>query len=96
MTLYGDRLFDEDWKFCEDSVVDASGISFDDSGWRTLTLPHDFSIERRYPKDDRHVGPFVKGIKDSISTGNIPGGTGCVSYWTNGLPGNRSASVSMV
>lgn len=75
-TLYGDRLFDEDWKFCEDSVVDASGISFDDSSWRTLTLPHDFSIERRYPKDDQHVGPFVKGIKDSVSTGNIPGGTG--------------------
>ena len=80
VTLYGDRLFDEDWKFCEDSVVDASGISFDDSGWRTLTLPHDFSIERRYPKDDRHVGPFVKGIKDSISTGNIPGGTGWQAF----------------
>lgn len=67
--MYSDRLFDEGWKFREDAPADASGTSFDDSDWRTLTLPHDFSIERR-------PSPFRKDIKDSISTGNIPGGTG--------------------
>lgn len=67
--MYSDRLFDEGWKFSEDDPVEASGTSFDDSDWRMLTLPHDFSIERR-------PSPFRKDIKDSISTGNIPGGTG--------------------
>lgn len=67
--LYGDRLFDTGWKFSEDAPAEASDIAFDDSAWRTLTLPHDFSIERC-------PSPFVKGLKDSISTGHLPGGTG--------------------
>lgn len=74
--LYADRLFDEGWKFCEEAPADALDVSFDDSSWRTLTLPHDFSIERRYPDNGNSAGPFVKGLKDSISTGNLPGGTG--------------------
>lgn len=71
-----DRLLNEGWKFSEEVSADASSFSFDDSTWRILTLPHDFSIERRYPDDGNSVGPFVKGLKDSISTGNLPGGTG--------------------
>lgn len=39
--------FNEGWRFClEDGAsMDASGKGFDDSGWRQLNLPHDWSIE---------------------------------------------------
>lgn len=39
------QLFDTDWKFCQDAQPEASSPSLDDSGWRTLDLPHDWSIE---------------------------------------------------
>lgn len=37
--------FDGNWRFKKDSVIDASSMSFDDSKWRALDLPHDWSIE---------------------------------------------------
>lgn len=37
--------FDADWRFIKDSVVNAEQISFDDSKWRILDLPHDWGIE---------------------------------------------------
>ena len=43
------------WKFnlCEKGVVrDCSSPSFDDSSWRTLDVPHDWSIEGRYDKSN--------------------------------------------
>lgn len=39
------RPFDNDWKFIKDSLTEAEDPAFDDSGWRTLDLPHDWSIE---------------------------------------------------
>ena len=43
------------WKFnlCEEGVVrDCSSPSFDDTSWRTLDVPHDWSIEGRYDKSN--------------------------------------------
>ena len=47
-----DRLFDEDWKFhrgrCPTTTAALSSCadpSFNDSGWRDVRLPHDWSIE---------------------------------------------------
>lgn len=39
------RLFDYDWKFALGDFPAASEINFDDSNWRILNLPHDWSIE---------------------------------------------------
>ena len=74
----GQTLFDADWKFTETEAetTEASSPEYNDANWRTVSLPHDFSIERNNHSDSLHIGPFLKGIKDSISTGNIPGGTG--------------------
>ena len=68
-------LFDADWKFMEDAPENATQVSFDDSQWRSVTLPHDFIIEHDFTGKNG-IGPFLKDIKDSISTGNTPGGTG--------------------
>jgi beta-galactosidase len=37
--------FDHDWKFLLGDPSGAQSSSFDEAGWRTLTLPHDWSIE---------------------------------------------------
>ena len=47
-----DRLFDADWQFLRGDVVGAEQAAFDDSGWRTLDVPHDWTIEDLPPKAD--------------------------------------------
>lgn len=44
-------LFDASWKFFLGDDQDASKPTFDDARWRTLTLPHDWSIEHCVDKD---------------------------------------------
>jgi len=58
------RKFNFNWKFCKGDNVDGFKGTFDDSAWRTVDLPHDFSIE----------GPFKKEY--ASSTGYLPGGIG--------------------
>jgi beta-galactosidase len=43
-------LLDFDWKFIHSDSVQAEHTDYDDSHWRTLNLPHDWSIE--YPYDE--------------------------------------------
>jgi len=43
-------LLDPDWKFVHGDSVQAEHPNFDDSHWRALDLPHDWSIE--YPYDE--------------------------------------------
>ena len=44
-------LLDADWKFIHADSVQAEQPDFDDSQWRTLDLPHDWSIEYPYDED---------------------------------------------
>lgn len=37
--------FDDDWKFILDSINTYNGADVNDASWRTLNLPHDWSIE---------------------------------------------------
>ena len=49
---------------------------FDDSGWRTLDLPHDWSIEDLPDQDGVNViGPFSKVSPGKMGTGYFIGGT---------------------
>ena len=43
--VHRDMLFSEGWKFHLGDVDKAKDPAFDDSAWRTLDLPHDWSIE---------------------------------------------------
>ena len=56
--------FNEDWRFHLGDVKGADGKSFDDSDWRTLNLPHDYSIEQ----------DFDSSI--DVNSGALPGGIG--------------------
>lgn len=44
-------LIDFNWKFQLGDVKNAKDVSFDDSNWRVLDLPHDWSIEGKFDKD---------------------------------------------
>ncbi len=58
--------FDNKWKFFLGSLVNAQDVGFDDSKWRTLNLPHDWSIE----------GEFSVNNPASPGGGALPGGIG--------------------
>ncbi|HEY4323544.1 MAG TPA: glycoside hydrolase family 2 TIM barrel-domain containing protein [Mucilaginibacter sp.] len=45
-------LMDRDWKFFLDDDKNASEVSFNDNTWRKLDLPHDWSIEGEFKKDE--------------------------------------------
>jgi len=77
MTLNRDRLFDDGWKFIRDSIPGAEQPSFDDSKWRSLDLPHDWSIEDLSGgTSDKQIGPFSKDSPGQFATGHTIGGIG--------------------
>jgi len=45
-------LMDRNWKFFLGDDKAASGIGFNDNSWRLLDLPHDWSIEGEFKKDE--------------------------------------------
>jgi beta-galactosidase len=45
-----DQLFDSDWRFLRSDAPGAENPAFDDSHWRKLDVPHDWSIEDLPPK----------------------------------------------
>lgn len=58
--------FNGGWKFHLGDVPEAPMPEFDDSGWRTLSLPHDWAIE----------GDFSEHHPAGAGGGALPGGTG--------------------
>lgn len=69
--------FDAGWRFAKDSTITAAEPGFDDSKWRTVDLPHDWSIEDLpNQKADTVVGPFSRSSIGKASTGFTVGGTG--------------------
>src|SRR5581483_3527235 len=74
-----DRSFDSGWRFLRADAPGAEAIAFDDSKWRTLNVPHDWSIEDLPPQEDspKRVGPFDPDHSEGgASTGHVLGGTG--------------------
>lgn len=45
------QLFNFDWKFKAGDIENAQQISFNDTDWRSLDLPHDFQFEQPWDKD---------------------------------------------
>ncbi|MDO7172354.1 glycoside hydrolase family 2 TIM barrel-domain containing protein [Mariniflexile sp. AS56] len=44
--------FNANWKFVQEDVAGAEQMAFDDASWRTLNLPHDWSIEGAYDESN--------------------------------------------
>ncbi len=58
--------FDTAWRFFEGAAAGAEEPAFDDSQWRSLDVPHDWSIE----------GPFSQTNKTGGAGGFLPSGVG--------------------
>lgn len=46
----GKQLFNEGWRFWLGDTLIAKNETFDDSSWKKLVLPHDWSIEQNSTK----------------------------------------------
>ena len=69
-------LFDKDWRFRKDSLIQAESSSYNDATWRKLDLPHDWSIEDLPVQiPDSIVGPFSKAAVSQRDGGFLVGGT---------------------
>jgi beta-galactosidase len=70
-------LFDKDWRFKKDSVIQAESPGYNDSRWRKMDLPHDWSIEDLPNQEKDSVqGPFTKAAVSKGATGYTEGGIG--------------------
>jgi beta-galactosidase len=69
--------FDEGWHFLKDSLSGAENPDFNDSNWRILDVPHDWSIEDLPGQNSEDIiGPFDKSAIDRMSSGYLVGGIG--------------------
>lgn len=59
-----DNNFNKGWKFYLGTSSSAQNKNFDDSSWKSVTLPHDFSISQSYT------------TSGEAESGFLPGGTG--------------------
>ncbi len=77
-TDWGERKtkIDQDWKFYRGVMEDAAKEAFDDTGWRVLDVPHDWSVEPLEQSDSLSVGPFSKESAGGFATGQTVGGVG--------------------
>lgn len=69
------QLFDNDWKFLLGDTSEAGSKDFNDENWRSLDLPHDWSIEgQTHPKNPTGNGGgyFPAGIGWYRKTFNVP------------------------
>ena len=58
--------FNSGWRFCLGDPAEAQSRDFDDTGWRALTLPHDWAIEGKFSADN----------PSGTGGGALPGGIG--------------------
>jgi len=69
--------FDDGWRFIKDSLSGAEDPDFNDSSWRILDVPHDWSIEDLPGQNGEDIiGPFDKSAIDRMSSGYLVGGIG--------------------
>ena len=69
-----ETLFDKNWKFYLGSIANAEQPIFNDSMWRILDLPHDWSVEPlSLQRENITIGPFSRMSEGFIDTGHMVG-----------------------
>jgi beta-galactosidase len=66
-------LFNSNWKFHKGDVARGQAMDFNDQEWRTLSLPHDWSIEGKFSREWASGTAFLPaGIGWYRKTFNVP------------------------
>ena len=73
--------FDENWRFLKADAPGAEVATFDDSGWREVRVPHDWSIE----------GPFDQNNKTGGAGAFLPAGIGWYRKTFSMPPGSEES-----
>jgi len=83
--------FDPGWLFHYGDASGASAASYDDSGWRGLSVPHDWSIEGRTPPSD----PYSQSASSTGRGGYLPSGIGWYRkhFSLAGVPADRKVYI---
>lgn len=68
-----DQPFDDGWRFWRGAGEGLEASGFDDSQWRSIDLPHDWSVE---DLPGGTTGPFNKASRGRTATGYTEGGEG--------------------
>jgi beta-galactosidase len=93
------QLFNNDWKFYLGDVPEAKALNYDDSAWRRLDLPHDWSIEGRVnPKNPtgNAGGYFPAGMGWYRKTFDVPAEAKgkCISVYFEGVYMNAEVFIN--
>ncbi len=70
--LLSKQLLDVNWRFQKGGAIAVEKPEFDDSKWKLITIPHDWSIEDL----PNSVSPFNQQAVSQVNTGFTTGGTG--------------------
>src|SRR5947207_13249582 len=63
------RAFNDDWHFQRGDSPGAEAVGFDDSAWRVLDVPHDWSIEDLPVATDKGKGAIWTDGTNPVSAG---------------------------
>jgi len=87
--------FDDNWKFSLQDVKGTEKPSFNDKTWRSIDLPHDWSIEKLPGQETgKVIGPFSKESKGTTATGYTVGGVGWYrKTFTLDAKGNHNTTI---
>lgn len=65
------QSFNFDWRFHAGDVADAQSVAFDDSGWQSIVVPHDFQISQPWvaPEKDEKAdnSDIASNVKSRLS-----------------------------
>lgn len=97
--IQGKQLFDYDWSFYLGDDPKASGVDYDDKAWRTLDLPHDWSIEGEINQDNptgNDGGYFPAGTGWYRKSFDVPSAWKgkCISIYFEGVYMNAEVFIN--
>jgi beta-galactosidase len=105
-----EQLFDLGWRFLRGDIAGAESSGFDDSAWRKVDLPHDWSIEDLTPNAEAagqgtiwvggnaptRIGPFDVALSQGQeATGWVVGGIGWYRKHFQFAPANQNARAEI-
>ena len=68
--------FNSNWRFYRNDIEHGETAELDDTDWRIVDIPHDYSIEDLPKKEGvNQIGPFSEESVGGPSTGHTVGGT---------------------